>query len=185
MTYGAERPSERHIKELQSTYDALAALLQELNELQRDVRALERDDQSSNSPLARLEQAHNKNEELRDHIRKLVKEKSEFRSTLAVLEEQVMEYRKREAELEEAQDASKEAKLRLKSEELKWEAERNALEQALNMASIENANLKNSQSKPEPESLPEDNANNNKVSDAGWTLQKVCCFHLFHCSINN
>ncbi len=58
-------------------------------------------DHTSTSPLARLEQAHNKNEELRDHIRKLVAEKSELRNTLKSLEEQVMQYRSREAELEE------------------------------------------------------------------------------------
>ncbi|XP_065053400.1 A-kinase anchor protein 9-like isoform X3 [Rhopilema esculentum] len=187
MTYGAERPSERHIKELQSTHDALAALVQELSHLQQDLRALEENDQSANSPLARLEQAHNKNEELRDHIRKLVKEKSEFRVTLSALEEQVMEYRKREAEVEAAHELGREAQSELKSEQLRWEAERstlksdllkleaerNAMERALDKASIENANLKNSPVRSEVSSQPDDNIDSSKVAESGWTLQKI------------
>lgn len=193
MTYGADRPSERHIKELQSTHDALAALIQELDELQHDLRVLEQADQCDNSPIARLEQVHNKNEELRDHIRKLVKEKAEFRANLSSLEDQVMEYRKREAEIDETQKASREAELQLKSEQLMWEAQRNslksdllkleaerdALESSLNRASLENANLRNSQTRPDPES-PNQDVNANKISsDSGWTIQKVC-LHSFH-----
>eukprot|EP00794_Sanderia_malayensis_P003343 gene3343-3832_t len=170
MKHGEERPSSRHMKELQASNDALAALSHELSDLQSDLRALEQGDHTSGSPLARLEQAHNKNDELRDHIRKLVSEKSELRNTLKSLEEQIMQYRNREADLEQAAKyANEEANLKLKSEQMKWQAEREAIEHSLKMASVENENLRNGQIVFEAQKSEE----GSKLSESGWTIQKI------------
>ncbi len=71
--------------------------------------------------------------------------------------------------LQAASIASEEARLALKTEQMKWKAEREAIEQALDMASIENANLRNGQMKPETEASEE----SSKLGDSGWTLPKV------------
>ena len=73
--------------------------------------------------------------------------------------------------------ANEAAESHVKRELLMWQAEKEAMQQALQMASVENANLRNGQFKPEM-ALVEDNnnklaENHNKLAESGWTIQKV------------